>query len=85
MLLYFTLRHSRSTNTLSIQRALPSMLMRTPVVGQHRGKVFVGELAALVGVENLGGAVAMQRLSQGLDAEIGARVLQTRKASTLRL
>src|SRR6516162_6929835 len=31
MLSYFTLRHSRSTNTLSIQRPLPSMLMRTPL------------------------------------------------------
>src|SRR6266542_3298012 len=34
MLSYFTLRHSRSTNTLSIQRPLPSMLMRTPWVAR---------------------------------------------------
>ncbi len=38
---------------------------------EHAGEVEAGELAALVGVEDLGLAVSGHRLVQGLDAEPG--------------
>jgi hypothetical protein len=44
---------------------------------QHAGEVVVGELAALVGIEDLGQPVA-ERVLQGFDAE--ARIEQIRQA-----
>ena len=40
---------------------------------QHAGEVGAGELAALVGVENLRPAEPPQRLFQGIDAEVGVQ------------
>ena len=40
------------------------------VFDQHAGEVFAGELAALVGVEDVGLAVFRQRLLQRLDAKV---------------
>ena len=53
--------------------AAPVHADRHPVAAQHAGETFAGELAALVGVEDLGPPLA-QRLLQGLDAE--ARIQQ---------
>ena len=44
--------HSRSTKTLSMHRPLPSMLLNA-LRQQHAGEGLAGELAALVGVEDL--------------------------------
>src|SRR3954466_7057699 len=70
-----------------------------PVPGQHTGEGPAGELAALIGVEDLRPAVAGQRLFQRLDAErrlpVGsadippgdrfAMVIDSRQARTRRL
>src|SRR4249919_541141 len=42
---------------------------RDPVPGQHTDEHLAGELAALIGVEDLRPAVAAQSLLEGLDAE----------------
>lgn len=51
---------------------------------ENRRDGIAGELSPLVRVEDLGGAMATQGLSQGIHAELG-RVLESRQASTLRL
>src|SRR5438045_172216 len=66
---YFKLRHSRSMNTLSIQRPRPSIEMRMPAVASMPVKSPLGELAALVGVEDLRLAKPGERLLQRCQAE----------------
>ena len=44
------------------------------------GEVKAGELVALDGIEDPGLAVAIQRVSQGLDGEPASRVLDNREA-----
>ena len=61
---YLSERHSRSTKTLSSQRPRPSIETRTPA-GEGRA----GELAALIGVEDLGLAEARERLVQRVESE----------------
>jgi hypothetical protein len=56
---------------LSMQRPLPSHADRDLVPVQDAGEVVAGELAALVGVEDLGPAVAGKCFLQRLDAKIG--------------
>ena len=43
-----------------------------PMVFQSAGKVVTGELAALIGIEDLWPAIARERFLERLDAEIGA-------------
>jgi hypothetical protein len=45
---------------------------RDPVVLQGAGEVVAGELAALVGIEDLGPTVQRERFLDGLDAELRA-------------
>src|SRR3954466_8287195 len=63
---YFKLRHRRSTKTLSMQRPLPSMLIRTPAASSTPVN---GKLGTLVAVEDLRSAVKGQGFFEGLDAE----------------
>src|ERR1019366_7384571 len=72
---YLTLRHRRSTNTLSRQvwpriGTLAVHADRNGVLHQHGGEIGACERAALIGVENLRLAVFRQGLLQRLDAEI---------------
>src|SRR5271157_4617535 len=50
---YLSERQRRSTNTLSIQRPRPSIETRKAGLDQRAGEGRAGELAALVGVEDL--------------------------------
>ena len=53
---------------------------------QGVSEVVAGELAALVGIEDLGPAVVRERFLERLDTKIGAeRVFDSRHASTARL
>jgi hypothetical protein len=54
--LYLNDRQSRSTKTLSRHEPLPSMLMAM-LLDQHAGKLGAGELATLIGVEDVRRAV----------------------------
>src|SRR6478736_5370242 len=63
------LRHSRSTNTLSRQALLPSMLTAIPFLISTAGERRAGELAALIVVEDLRLAMAGERVLKRLDAE----------------
>src|SRR5438105_1130467 len=45
---------------------------RNTAMLEHAGELDAGELAALIGVEDLGLAVPFQGLIEGLDTEIGA-------------
>src|SRR4051812_47302832 len=63
---YFKLRHRRSTKTLSMQRPLPSMLIRTPAVSNTPVN---GKLGTLVAVEDLRPTVNGQGFLERLDAE----------------
>src|SRR4051812_24404350 len=67
---YFKLLHSRSTKMLSMHRPLPSMLILMPWAFSTPVN---GELAALVGIEDLRPAVADQSFLQGIDAEVGVQ------------
>ena len=49
------------------------------------GKLEAGELAALIGVEDLRPAIALQGFCKGLDTGPGIRVLDSRQESTLRV
>jgi hypothetical protein len=60
--------HSRSTNMLSRQQPLPSMLMA--IVLEQPREIDAGELAALVGIENLRLAGALHRFLHCLNIEI---------------
>ena len=71
--------------TLSIQRPLPSIEMRTPGLPEALGEVQAGELAALVGVEDLGRAVARQSVVESLDAEARLERVRHRHDKTFRL
>src|SRR4051812_18723526 len=64
---YFRLRHSRSMKMLSRKRPLPSMLMATPCSASTPVN---GELAALIGVEDLGPTMA----DQGVLSAFGAKL-----------
>src|SRR5712671_2530925 len=66
---YFKLRHSRSMKTLSIHRPRPSIEIRDLRGGERAGEGGAGELAALVGVEDLRLAEARQRRLECRDAE----------------
>jgi hypothetical protein len=73
-----TERQSRSTNTLSRQQPLPSMLISICRRRSTFEELEAGELAALIGVEDLGTAEAVQRLldgRDGRDAEVGGERL----------
>src|SRR5215213_2919813 len=63
----------RSPEALDEDVVAPSTLAvhadRDPVPGQHAGEYLAGELAALIGVEDLRPTMASQSLFQGLDAE----------------
>src|ERR1700688_4523013 len=61
------LRQSRSTNTLSRQAPLPSMLTAIPFL--HASKRRAGELATLIRVEDLRLAMAGESALKRLDAE----------------
>src|SRR3954464_2857832 len=65
---YFKLLQSRSMKMLSMH--LPSMLVLMPWA---LSTPVNGELAALVGVEDLRPAEPTQRLFQGIDAEVGVQ------------
>ena len=58
---------------LSMHRPLPSMEMATPESLSTEVNSMAGELAALVGVEDLGTAVALQGLCEGIGAEAGIK------------
>ena len=60
----------RSMKTLSIQRPLPSIDICTPACFSTE---VTGELASLIGVEDLRTAVPGQRLLQGFDTEVAAQ------------
>src|ERR1700756_175185 len=66
---YLTLRHSRSTNTLSRQAPLPSMLMAMPWLAKQAGEGRTRELRTLVSVEDFRLAMTSERILQRLDAE----------------
>src|SRR5512135_965719 len=65
---YFTLLHSRSTNTLSNARPPPVPAHRNPGLLQAVGVLLRRELGPTVGVEDLRPA-QRQRLVEGLQAE----------------
>ena len=67
--------------TLSMQRPRPSMLMRTPAPSTRWVKSAARELAALIGVENLGPAPG-QGLLQRRQTNAASRVLAMRQEST---
>jgi hypothetical protein len=52
---------------------------------QGIGEVVAGELATLVGIENLGAAVVDERFLERLDTELGTERVRSRHASTARL
>src|SRR3984893_11150282 len=52
---------------------------------EHAGELGASELAALIGVEDLGLAVPCQGVLQGLDAEIGAERVRQPPGRTARL
>jgi hypothetical protein len=56
-----------------------------PVLLQGAGKVVAGELAALIGIEDLWRAIARRRLLECLDAKIGGERVGEGQASTARL
>ena len=58
-------KHVISPAALAVHRDADTALF------EHRGKCQAGELAALIGVENLRRTVAIQCLLQGVDAEVG--------------
>lgn len=63
-------------------RALAVHADRDLVGDQHAGEIGAGELASLIGIENLRPAVFGQSLLQGLDAESGPIVIDSRQART---
>ena len=63
---YFTLLHSRSTNTLS--RHAPTVHAELRASPEHRaGELLSGELAALIGINDLRDTEPRKRLFNNLD------------------
>ena len=56
-----------------------------PGVLEHGGEPQAGELTALVGVEDLGTAVALQGVCEGIGQKRALRVLENLKESTRRV
>lgn len=56
-----------------------------PCILQHLNEIHAGELRALVAVEDLRPAVALERLFQRFDAESADSAIDSRQARTLRL
>src|SRR5215208_8282943 len=79
----------RSPETLDDDVVAPGTLAihadRDPVPGQHAGEDLAGELAALIGVEDLRPAMAGQSLFQGSTQNAASIVIDSRQVSTRRL
>lgn len=67
---YLRLRHSRSMKMLSIQRRVHPGDANSGVL-QRRRQGEAGELASLIGIQDVGLAVAGDRLVKRGDAEVG--------------
>lgn len=69
---YFTLRHSRSTNTLSRQLPLPSIDSRTPLPSTvSLSERVAGELATLIGIDDFRLPIPRERLFEHGDGMLG--------------
>ena len=83
-LLFDTLPES-FTNTLSRQQPLPSIADCNAMMLQQFGELGAGELATLIGIEELRSAMTMQRLPDSIETRIGWRDASSiRGASTNR-
>ena len=72
---YLMLRHSRSTKTLTMHRPLTVHAHLNALRQQHAGEGLAGELAALVGVEDLWPTLAQGPLSRAATQKSTSRVL----------
>jgi hypothetical protein len=70
--------------TLSIQRPLPSMKMHAGLFERVSERI-AGELAPLIGIEDLRGAVATRASSRTAMQKSASMVLESRHDRTLRL